>query len=60
MKKILLALLLVLSLLALSACGEKRIVHCDGCGKELQVNANSNMDEDWIILCEDCQKELDF
>ena len=60
MKKILLALLLALSLLALSACGEKRIVHCDGCGKELQVNANSNMDEDWIILCEDCQKELDF
>ena len=43
---------LLLSLL-LAGCGG-RIVHCDGCGKELRVSDSSNVDESWTILCRDC------
>lgn len=42
----------------LFGCGEKRIVHCDRCGKEIEVDADSNVTEDWILVCQDCQKEL--
>lgn len=45
---------LLLSLL-LAGCGG-RIVHCDGCGKELRVSDSSNVDESWTILCRDCEK----
>ena len=33
-------------------------VRCDGCGKE--VKCDSKMDEDWIIFCAECEKELDL
>ena len=46
---------LLLSLL-LAGCGG-RIVHCDGCGKELRVSDSSNVDESWTILCRDCEKK---
>ena len=59
MKKLLIALLIALCLLSLAACGKSRIVHCDGCGKEIKVSANSNMTEDWIILCSECQAKAD-
>lgn len=41
-----------------SACESSRIVHCDHCGKELKVKVSSNMTDDWIIYCKDCEKEL--
>ncbi len=54
------ALALVLLLLALAGCGKPgKLLHCDGCGREVTVAADSNMDEDWIILCEDCRKQLE-
>ena len=60
MKRAIAVLLLLLSLLSLVACGKSgKIVHCDGCGKEISVSADSNMDEDWIILCEDCKLLLE-
>ena len=51
----LLALLASLCLL-LAGCGG-RIVHCDGCGRELRVSDSSNVDESWTILCRDCEKK---
>ena len=42
----------------LAGCGEKKIVHCDGCGKECKIAADSPMEEDWIIYCSDCEKKL--
>lgn len=59
MAKRLLAVLLAVAMLALlGGCGEKRTVHCDGCGKEMFVDAGSNMDEDWIIFCPDCEVDV--
>ena len=49
--------LAVLTLLMLG-CAEKKTLHCDGCGKEVKVSADSNLTEDSIILCDDCQKKL--
>ena len=31
---------------------------CDRCGKEVQVSADSNITEDWIIFCKDCAEEI--
>ena len=59
MKKRLIALVLaVLMLLTLTACGAGKILHCDHCGCEVKVKANSNMEEDWIIYCGPCNEEL--
>ena len=59
MKRLIAVLLLVLTLLSLTACGgETRTVHCDRCGKEVQVSADSNITEDWIIFCKDCAEEI--
>ncbi len=37
---------------------ETRIVHCDHCGKEISVPVDSNMTDEWILYCTDCEKEL--
>ena len=60
MTKRILALVIVLALmLTLAACGgEKRIVHCDHCGDEVKIDADSNMEEDWIIYCGPCNEAL--
>lgn len=59
MFKRILALLLCLALAAaMAGCGEKKILHCDHCGVEVAVESDSNMEEDWIIFCEDCNAEL--
>ena len=53
------ALILALFLFAsLVCCGKQKTVHCDRCGKELHVSADSNVDESWILYCSDCEKEL--
>ena len=58
-KRLIAALLIALSLLALTACGKTRVVHCDSCGREITVPESSNMTEDWIILCEECSKKVE-
>ncbi len=50
--------LAAMAVLLLFGCGETKALHCDRCGKEIKVAVDSNMTEDWIILCEDCQKVL--
>lgn len=57
MKRIFAAMMAVLLVLALTACGVK-VLHCDACGKEVKVKESSNMEEDWIIYCEQCNEEL--
>ena len=37
---------------------ETKTLHCDRCGKAVEVNADSVMEEDWILYCSDCEKEL--
>lgn len=59
MKAWIAALLLALATLGLSACGaETRTVHCDRCGKEVRVEADSNITDDWIIFCKECEEEI--
>ena len=59
MKRLIAALLLVLVLLGLAACGgETRIVHCDRCGKEVVLPADSKITEDWIVFCKECEAEV--
>ena len=59
MKRLIAALLLVLILLGLAACGaEMRTVHCDRCGTEVKVTADSNITDDWIIFCKECEEEI--
>lgn len=60
MKKPVLSLLLAAAmLLTLAACGEEpRIVHCDRCGVEIEVEADSNITGEWILFCGDCNVDL--
>ena len=57
--KKLLCLLLVFVLSAtLVACGSPKTVTCDHCGKEIVLDKNSNITDDWIVYCKTCEKEL--
>lgn len=56
MKKIALIFACLSVLAALSGC--TRTVHCDGCGKELKISGRSNMTEDWIIFCKECEPDV--
>ena len=56
-----LPVVLLLMAAILSACGGSvamRTVHCDHCGKEISIPEDSNMTDDWILYCTDCEKEL--
>ncbi len=56
-----LPVVLILMAAVLCGCGKTaatRTVHCDHCGKEISVPEGSNMTEDWILYCTDCEKEL--
>ena len=55
MKK--LALLLAALLLLLPGCGETRTVTCDHCGAQIQLPADSKIEEDWIVFCKTCELE---
>ena len=57
MKRLLLTGIALLMALALAGCA-KKVVHCDGCGNEIEVPAGSDMTEDWLILCEECKAKL--
>ena len=59
MRKLIAALLgTIVVLLALTACGETKIVHCDHCGAEILLDADDKITEDWILFCEACEEEL--
>ena len=65
MKKLLIVLLSALLILSLFAgCGKggetknTKTLHCDNCGKEVTVDADSNQNDDWILYCPECEKAL--
>ena len=58
MKKLIAILLTLLFLLSLTACGPKKTVHCDACGDAVEIEASSNMTDEWIIYCGPCNEEL--
>ena len=49
-------LLAVLAMaIGMTACAkETKELTCDGCGKTVTVDADSNMDDSWILFCEEC------
>ena len=53
-KRIYIITLSVFMLLLMNACGKTKILHCDSCKKEVLVSESSNMEEDWIVLCQEC------
>lgn len=58
MKFISVLILCLAMMLMLFGCGkEPKLLHCDRCGKELTVDGDSNMEEDWIIFCPACEEE---
>ena len=63
MKKIILAVMLMLLsfclMLSIIGCEESKILQCDGCGKEVEVEESSNMEDDWIVFCEECSEDLE-
>ncbi len=57
MKKLLAILLIMAMLVMLGGCGEPKILTCDGCGAKVEVDADSNMTDEWIVFCEECEKD---
>jgi hypothetical protein len=55
-----LLLAVIAALTLLTGCGlmKTKTLHCDYCGREVKVSADSDMTDDWIIYCSDCEKEL--
>ena len=55
LKKAMILLMVLALMLGMTACAkETKELTCDGCGKTVMVEADSNMDEDWILFCEEC------
>lgn len=51
------AVMILACLLVSCQPAAKKTVHCDNCGKEVEISADSNMDDSWILYCSDCEKE---
>lgn len=58
MRKILSILLIAMLFLAFSGCDNKKTLHCDNCNKEVKVDKDSSMEEEWTVFCNDCNDEL--
>ena len=58
MKKLLCFLGVLVIILTATGCAKTKTLHCDNCNKEVSVEESSNMEEDWIIYCEECNEEL--
>ncbi len=58
MKKLLMIAIAAAMLFASVGCVGTKIVHCDRCGKEVKMSADSGVTEDWLICCEECQQEI--
>ena len=60
LKRIIITISLISMLAMLASCGstKTKILHCDNCKVEVEVEESSNMTEDWMIYCEKCNEEL--
>ena len=52
-----LALILVL-LLLLCGCSGTKTVTCDHCGSEITLSKDSNITDEWIVFCKECEENL--
>ena len=57
-KRFFLTFVISISSILFIGCGAKKTLHCDYCGTEIIVNANDKMEDDWVIYCETCNKDL--
>ncbi len=53
-KAVLSIIILSFALCAVSCKNETKELICDGCGKVVEVEADSNMTDEWIIFCGEC------
>ncbi len=54
-KRLISTLLILTALVCFSSCaGETKTLTCDGCGKLVEVEADSNMTDEWILFCAEC------
>ena len=60
MKKFVLLLMILAMIFAFTGCGEKKTLTCDHCGADVQVAADSEMTDEWIIYCDECEASLGF
>lgn len=58
MKKIMCLLFVFAIVLALCGCFRMKTLRCDGCGIEVTVKESSNMTDEWIIYCEECNEKF--
>lgn len=48
----------LLAVLLLAGCVKgNRVVHCDGCGCEIELEQDSKVTEEWIVFCKTCEVE---
>lgn len=57
MKKLLCVFLAMALFFAVSGCIKTKTLTCDGCGTEVEVAESSNMTDEWIIYCEECNEK---
>ena len=55
LKRAMILLAVLAMAIGMTACAkETKELTCDGCGKTVTVDADSNMDDSWILFCEEC------
>ena len=52
-----LAALLALAML-LTGCGGSKTVTCDHCGADITLSEDSNITDEWIVFCKECEETL--
>ena len=57
-RKIIAVVLLVIIFGGIFLIGNKKTLHCDSCDKIIRVSKRSEMEEDWMIFCEECNNAM--
>lgn len=58
MKKVVFVFALMICLLTMVGCTATKTLHCDNCDKEVKVKKDSNMEESWVVYCDECNEDL--
>lgn len=56
-KRIIITVIAASLVFVLASCGAKT-VKCDHCKEDIKVSADSNITDDWIMYCKDCNESL--
>lgn len=57
-RKIIAFILIALIIGGIFLIGNKKTLHCDGCDKPIKVSRKSEMQEDWVIYCKECNNSM--